>query len=204
MVFGLAVVLVFTILIIHFRAWLPATLILLAAPLSLGGAFLPLALTGTELNVSAAMGMILLIGLVVKNGIMLLDVSEHLHERGEPFDEAIAHAGPDPSPPDSHDDVLHVVRPAAARTRTGRGRGVAEATGPGRDWRPHALDAGDAAGHPRAVFSVSSEASPAGKDLGEGNGLLRREPSHTEEPGRHECERCCREAQKDSHADLGP
>jgi len=93
MVFGLAVVLVFTILIIHFRAWLPATLILLAAPLSLGGAFLPLALTGTELNVSAAMGMILLIGLVVKNGIMLLDVSEHLHERGEPFDEAIAHAG---------------------------------------------------------------------------------------------------------------
>jgi len=92
-VFGLAVVLVFTILIIHFRAWLPATLILLAAPLSLGGAFLPLVLTGTELNVSAAMGMILLIGLVVKNGIMLLDVSEHLHERGEPFDEAIAHAG---------------------------------------------------------------------------------------------------------------
>ena len=93
MVFGLAVVLVFTILIIHFRAWLPAALILLAAPLSLGGAFVPLALTGTELNVSAAMGMILLIGLVVKNGIMLLDVSEHLHERGEAFDEAIAHAG---------------------------------------------------------------------------------------------------------------
>jgi multidrug efflux pump subunit AcrB len=93
MVFGLAVVLVFTILIVHFRAWLPASLVLLAAPLSLGGAFLPLALTGTELNVSAAMGLILLIGLVVKNGIMLLDVSEHLHERGEPFDEAIAHAG---------------------------------------------------------------------------------------------------------------
>ena len=93
MVFGLAIVLVFTILIVHFRAWLPAALILLAAPLSLGGAFLPLVLTGTELNVSAAMGMILLIGLVVKNGIMLLDVSEHLHERGEPFDVAIAHAG---------------------------------------------------------------------------------------------------------------
>src|SRR5205085_3323950 len=37
--------------------------------------------------------LILLIGLVVKNGIMLLDFSEHLHERGESFEVAIAHAG---------------------------------------------------------------------------------------------------------------
>ena len=93
MVFGIAVVLVFTILVIQFRAWLPALLILLAAPLSLGGAFLLLWITGTDLNVSSAMGIILLIGLVVKNGIMLLDFSEHLHEQGEPFDTAIAHAG---------------------------------------------------------------------------------------------------------------
>ena len=39
------------------------------------------------------MGLILLIGLVVKNGIMLLDFSEHLHQNGEPFEAAIAHAG---------------------------------------------------------------------------------------------------------------
>ena len=93
MVFGIAAVLVFAILVIQFRAWLPALLILLAAPLSLGGAFLLLWITGTDLNVSSAMGIILLIGLVVKNGIMLLDFSEHLHEQGEPFDAAIAHAG---------------------------------------------------------------------------------------------------------------
>ena len=92
-VFGLAVVLVFLILVVHFRAWTPAFLILLAAPLSLGGAFALLILTGTDLNVSSAMGIILLIGLVVKNGIMLLDFSEHLHEQGEPLDSAIAHAG---------------------------------------------------------------------------------------------------------------
>ncbi len=93
MVFALAVVLVFTILVIQFRAWLPAILILLAAPLSLGGALLLLLLTGTDLNISSAMGIILLVGLVVKNGIMLLDFSEKLHEEGEPFDSAIAHAG---------------------------------------------------------------------------------------------------------------
>jgi multidrug efflux pump subunit AcrB len=39
------------------------------------------------------MGLILLVGLVVKNGIMLLDFSERLHGAGEPFEAAIAHAG---------------------------------------------------------------------------------------------------------------
>jgi len=93
MVFGIAVMLVFTILVIQFQAWVPALLILLAAPLSLGGALLLLWATGTDLNVSSAMGLILLIGLVVKNGIMLLDFSERLHAEGEPFDTAVAHAG---------------------------------------------------------------------------------------------------------------
>jgi multidrug efflux pump subunit AcrB len=93
MVFALAVVLVFIILVVQFRAWVPATLVLLAAPLSVGGALVLLILTGTDLNISSAMGLILLVGLVVKNGIMLLDFSEKLHAEGEPFETAIAHAG---------------------------------------------------------------------------------------------------------------
>ena len=93
MVFGLAVTLVFAILLTQFRAWLPALLILVAAPLSLSGAFFLLWVTGTDLNISSAMGLILLVGLVVKNGIMLLDFSERLHASGEPFETAIAHAG---------------------------------------------------------------------------------------------------------------
>jgi multidrug efflux pump subunit AcrB len=93
LVFGIAAVLVFTILVIQFRAWIPALLILAAAPLSLAGALLLLIATGTDLNVSSAMGLILLVGLVVKNGIMLLDFSERLHQAGEPFEAAIAHAG---------------------------------------------------------------------------------------------------------------
>jgi CzcA family heavy metal efflux pump len=93
MVFGLAILLVFVILVTQFRAWVPAILILLAAPLSLGGAFFLLWITGTDLNISSAMGLILLVGLVVKNGIMLLDFSERLHADGEPFETAIAHAG---------------------------------------------------------------------------------------------------------------
>ena len=52
------------------------SIILAAAPLSLGGAFGCCWLTGTDLNVSSAMGLILLVGLVVKNGIVLLDFAE--------------------------------------------------------------------------------------------------------------------------------
>src|SRR5256885_6147931 len=51
------------------------------------------ALPISDLNISSAMGIILLVGLVVKNGIMLLDFSEKLHAEGEPFETAIAHAG---------------------------------------------------------------------------------------------------------------
>jgi multidrug efflux pump subunit AcrB len=93
MVFALAIALVFAILVSQFRAWVPALLILLAAPLSLGGALLLLWLTGIDLNISSAMGLILLVGLVVKNGIMLLDFSEKLRAEGEPFEAALAHAG---------------------------------------------------------------------------------------------------------------
>src|SRR5205823_2102275 len=45
-----------------------------------------------ELNVSSAMGLILLIGLVVKNGIVMLDYAHRLRDGGMPFDEAIAEA----------------------------------------------------------------------------------------------------------------
>jgi CzcA family heavy metal efflux pump len=92
-VFGIAVVLVFTVLVLQFRSFTPSLLILAAAPLSLAGALLLLLATGTDLNVSSAMGLILLIGLVVKNGIMLLDYMFRLHDAGEPFESAIAHAG---------------------------------------------------------------------------------------------------------------
>jgi multidrug efflux pump subunit AcrB len=92
-VFAIAIVLVFTVLVLQFRAFTPSLLILAAAPLSLAGALVLLLVTGTDLNVSSAMGLILLIGLVVKNGIMLLDYMFRLHAAGEPFESAIAHAG---------------------------------------------------------------------------------------------------------------
>ena len=55
----------------------------------LGGAFAMLIWTGTDLNVSSAMGLILLVGLVVKNGIVLLDFVEMRLAEGLPIRDAV-------------------------------------------------------------------------------------------------------------------
>ena len=76
-VLGLALASVFTLLVFQFRSFLPALIILSAAPLSVAGVFALLLLTGTPLNVSSYMGVILMVGLVVKNGIILFEYFEH-------------------------------------------------------------------------------------------------------------------------------
>jgi CzcA family heavy metal efflux pump len=93
LVLGVAAALVLVVLVAEFRAIIPALLILFVAPLSAGGAFLLLLLTGTELNVSSAMGLILLVGLVVKNGIVLMDFAARGHAAGASWRESLAAAG---------------------------------------------------------------------------------------------------------------
>lgn len=93
-VLGLALTAVFTVLVAQFRAFLPALMILSAAPLSLIGVFGMLVVTGTPLNVSSLMGIILMVGLVVKNGIILFEYVHKLwQEDSMPLDEALVAAG---------------------------------------------------------------------------------------------------------------
>jgi CzcA family heavy metal efflux pump len=92
LVLAIAASLVLLVLVVEFRSFTPALLILAAAPLSFGGALVMLLITGTELNVSSAMGFILLVGLVVKNGIVMIDYAHHLHAQGRPFAEAVEEA----------------------------------------------------------------------------------------------------------------
>ena len=92
LVLGAAAALVLLLLVVQFRAFPPALIILGATPLSFAGAFLLLIVTRTELNVSSAMGLILLIGLVVKNGIILIDYAHRLEAEGRPAREAMSEA----------------------------------------------------------------------------------------------------------------
>jgi multidrug efflux pump subunit AcrB len=93
LVLSIAVLLVFGVLVAQFRRFTAALVVISAAPLSLVGAFGLLFITGTPLNVSSFMGVILLIGLIVKNGIILVDYADLLIARGTPRLEALAQAG---------------------------------------------------------------------------------------------------------------
>jgi CzcA family heavy metal efflux pump len=93
-VLTLALAAVFIVLVIQFRAFSPALIIISAAPLSLVGVFAMLLLTGTALNVSSFMGIILMVGLVVKNGIILFEYVHKLwEEQGLALGEALVEAG---------------------------------------------------------------------------------------------------------------
>ena len=73
LVLGLAVVSVCAVMVVQFESFVEPLVVLLVAPVSFVGALALLLVTGTALNVSSFMGLILLVGLIVKNGIILLD-----------------------------------------------------------------------------------------------------------------------------------
>lgn len=94
LVFGLALSLVFVVLVVQFRSYTEPLVILFAAPVSLVGALVALLVTHTPLNISSFMGLIMLVGLVVKNGIILLDYRDKLlAEQQLPMRDALREAG---------------------------------------------------------------------------------------------------------------
>jgi CzcA family heavy metal efflux pump len=89
----LAVALVFVTLLIEFRSFAHPVAIVTGAVLALGGVLLGLLVTGKTLNVVSLMGMIMVVGIVAKNGILMLDaVEEHL-TAGDTLREALMRSG---------------------------------------------------------------------------------------------------------------
>lgn len=66
---------VYAVLVLLFKNWLQPITILSAVPLSVGGAFLALLITGSELSLPAMIGLVMLLGIVTKNSILLVDFS---------------------------------------------------------------------------------------------------------------------------------
>ena len=92
-VLGLAILLVFAVMLFQFKSFTAPCVVLAVMPLALFGAVAGLALTSTPLNVSSFMGAIMLVGIVVKNGILLLDRCRELELEGMPALDAVIEAG---------------------------------------------------------------------------------------------------------------
>jgi multidrug efflux pump subunit AcrB len=88
----LAIVLVFIVLLFEFGTFAAPVAILASALLSTSGVFIALVVTRTTFNVSSFMGMIMVIGIVAKNGILLLDADQKFRRLGLSAEEAMLQA----------------------------------------------------------------------------------------------------------------
>jgi multidrug efflux pump subunit AcrB len=89
----LALVLIFLVLLFEFRAFSAPIAILSSAVLSTSGVFLALLITQTTFNVSSFIGLIMVVGIVAKNGILLLDANQKFRSVGFSAEEALIQAG---------------------------------------------------------------------------------------------------------------
>ena len=92
-VLALAVVLVFIVLLFEFRTLAAPLAILSSALLSTAGVFFALLITRTTFNLASFMGLIMVIGIVAKNGILLLDADQKFRGLGLPAHDAMVQAG---------------------------------------------------------------------------------------------------------------
>jgi multidrug efflux pump subunit AcrB len=89
----LAVILIFIVLLFEFRSFSAPIAILSSALLSTSGVFFALLITKTTFNISSRMGLIMVIGIVAKNGILLLDANQKFRAFGFSAEEAMIQAG---------------------------------------------------------------------------------------------------------------
>ncbi len=91
-VFVLGLVVVFLVLAAQFENWIHPLVIILGVPLAVGGGLLGLWLTGSTLNVYSQIGLVMLVGLAAKNGILIVEFINQLRDQGVEFERAIVEA----------------------------------------------------------------------------------------------------------------
>jgi multidrug efflux pump subunit AcrB len=91
--FALAILLVYVVMASQFQSLLDPFIIMFTVPLGIAGVFWMLFLTGTTLSVTSFQGVIVMVGIVVSNGVLLVDYTNRLRMRGLPLREAVVRGG---------------------------------------------------------------------------------------------------------------
>jgi HAE1 family hydrophobic/amphiphilic exporter-1 len=90
--FGFAIVIILLVLAAQFESFVSAIIIMATVPLGLACAVFAMLLTGTTLNVYSQIGLVLLVGIMAKNGILIVEFANQLRDRGQSVREAIENA----------------------------------------------------------------------------------------------------------------
>ncbi|MBW8370432.1 MAG: efflux RND transporter permease subunit [Thiobacillus sp.] len=90
--FALALIIIYLVLAAQFESFVAPFIILLTVPLAATGALLALKLTGATLNVYSQIGLVMLVGLITKHGILIVEFANQLRERGKHKVEAVIEA----------------------------------------------------------------------------------------------------------------
>jgi len=91
--FALAILLVYVVMASQFQSLIDPFIIMFTVPLGIMGVFWALLLTGTTLSVTSFQGIIVMVGIVVSNGILLVDYTNRLRKRGVELHDSVVQAG---------------------------------------------------------------------------------------------------------------
>ena len=91
-IFGFALVIILLVLAAQFESFVSAVIIMATVPLGLACAIIALILTGTSLNAYSQIGLVLLVGVMAKNGILIVEFANQMRDRGMNVRQAIEEA----------------------------------------------------------------------------------------------------------------
>ena len=90
--FGLALLILFLVMAAQFESFIHPTVIMITVPLALVGGMAGLVVTGMTLNIFSQIGLLMLIGIATKNGILLVEFINQMRDEGHEFEQAIVEA----------------------------------------------------------------------------------------------------------------
>ncbi|HET9069503.1 MAG TPA: efflux RND transporter permease subunit, partial [Amaricoccus sp.] len=90
--FGFAILVVFLVLAAQFESFVSAIIVMATVPFGLGCAVIAMVLTGTSLNVYSQIGLVLMVGIIAKNGILVVEFANQLRDHGASVREAVEEA----------------------------------------------------------------------------------------------------------------
>jgi multidrug efflux pump len=90
--FGFALLLVFLVLAAQFESWLNPAIIMLTVPMAIVGGLFGLLMAGSSINTYSQIGLIILVGIAAKNGILIVEFANQLRDEGRSVSEAVKEA----------------------------------------------------------------------------------------------------------------